>query len=176
MDRLADSLLTALMTIRNLSMSSPTLTLIAALGAGLAGGVFFAFSTFVMDGLGRLPDRAGLAAMQQINKAAPTPAFMVLWLGTAVLCVAIGISAVRRWGEPPAVWLLVGAGLYLAMMILTFAYHIPQNDALALLDPTAPGSGARWRSYHSTWTAVNHLRTLACAASSVAFVVAYRLT
>jgi uncharacterized membrane protein len=33
-----------------------TLTLIAAVGAGLSGGVFFAFSTFVMKALGRLPD------------------------------------------------------------------------------------------------------------------------
>jgi uncharacterized membrane protein len=161
---------------RDFSFSSPTLTLVAAIGSGLAGGVFFAFSTFVMDGLGRLPDREGLAAMQEINKAAPTPAFMILWLGTAVLCVAIGISAVRRWGEQPAVWLLVGAGLYLAMMILSFAYHIPHNDALALLDPSAPASAQKWRSYHTSWTALNHLRTLACAASSVAFAVAYRLS
>ena len=168
--------LTLCMTIRDFSFSSPTLTLVAAIGAGLAGGVFFAFSTFVMDGLGRLPDREGLAAMQQINKAAPTPAFMVLWLGTAALCVAIAVSAVRRWGEPPAVWLLVGAALYLAMMVLSFAYHIPHNDALALLDPSAAGSAEKWRSYHTWWTAVNHLRTLACAASSVAFAVAYRLS
>ena len=129
-----------------------------------------------MDGLGRLPDREGLAAMQQINKAAPTPAFMILLFGTALMSVAIGISAVRRWGEPAAIWLVVGAALYVAMLVLTFAYHIPQNDALALLDPTAPGSAEKWRSYHSTWTAVNHLRTLTCAASSVAFAVAYRVS
>ena len=164
------------MTIRSLSFTSPTVALIAALGAGLAGGVFFAFSTFVMDGLGRLPDREGLAAMQQVNRAAPTPAFMILWIGTAVLCVAIGISAVRRWGEISAGWLLVGAALYLAMMVLSFAYHIPQNDALAVLDPLAPGSAEKWRSYHTWWTAANHLRTIACAASSVAFAVAYRLS
>lgn len=159
---------------KTLSISSPTLTLVAAIGAGLGGGVFFAFSTFVMDGLGRLPDRQGLAAMQKINDAAPTPAFMVLWLGTAVLALAIGISAVRRWGDPTASWQVVGAGLYLAMMVLSFAYHIPHNDALALLDPSAPGSGEKWRSYLTWWTALNHLRTLACAASSVAFAIAYR--
>jgi len=31
------------------------LTLFAALGCGLVGGVFFAFSTFVMKALSRLP-------------------------------------------------------------------------------------------------------------------------
>ena len=45
---------------------------------------------------------------------------------SAALCVAIAVSAVRRWGEPPAVWLLAGAALYLAMMVLSFAYHIPR--------------------------------------------------
>ncbi len=164
------------MTLRDLSFGSPTLALVALLGSGLAGGVFFAFSTFVMDGLGRLPDRDGLAAMQQLNKAAPTPAFMALWLGTAAWCVAAAVSAVRRWGEPPAAWLLTGAALYLAMMVLSFAFHIPQNNALALLDPSVANSAATWRSYHTWWTAMNHLRTLACAASCVAFAVAYRLS
>src|SRR5262245_56483306 len=54
-----------------------TLTVIAALGAALSAGVFFAFSTFVMQALRRLPDEQGLAAMQAINKAAPTPLFML---------------------------------------------------------------------------------------------------
>jgi len=45
-------------------------TLVAALGAGLNGGVFFAFSTFVMPALSRLPASQGIAAMQSINVAA----------------------------------------------------------------------------------------------------------
>ena len=47
MDRLACSAFTGPMT--------STLTFISAIGCGLIGGVFFAFSTFVMQGLGRLP-------------------------------------------------------------------------------------------------------------------------
>jgi uncharacterized membrane protein len=44
-----------------------TLTLITALGCGLAAGVFYAFSTFVMKALARLPAAQGFAAMQSIS-------------------------------------------------------------------------------------------------------------
>lgn len=43
------------------------MTITAALGCGLIAGVFFAFSTFVMKGLARIPTEAGVAAMQSIN-------------------------------------------------------------------------------------------------------------
>ena len=152
-----------------------TLTLIAAIGAGLAGGVLFAFSTFVMSGLGRASDRSGLEAMQGINKAAPTPVFMTLLFGTAVVCVLLGISAVRRLDEPVARWQLAGCALYLLMIVVTAAYHVPHNDALALVDPDSAGAGATWRHYLSTWTAWNHMRTLACAGSAVALTVAARI-
>ena len=46
------------------------LTIAAALASGLAAGVFFAFSTFPMPALGRLPAPRGAAAMQAINVAA----------------------------------------------------------------------------------------------------------
>src|ERR687895_14764 len=51
-------------------------TLVTALGCGLVAGVFFAFSTFVMAALRRLPAAEGITAMQWINILAVTPAFM----------------------------------------------------------------------------------------------------
>jgi uncharacterized membrane protein len=159
-----------------MSLTYPTsLTLIAAVGAGLAGGVFFAFSTFVMSGLGRADDRSGLVAMQGINKAAPTPVFMTLLFGTGLLCVLLGISAVRRLDEPAARWQLAGCLLYLLMIVVTAAYHVPHNDALALVDPDSAGAGSAWRHYLSAWTAWNHVRTLACAASAVCLTIATRI-
>ena len=52
------------------------LTLLAILGCGMIAGVFFAFSAFVMKALARLPAEQGIAAMQAINVAAVTFAFM----------------------------------------------------------------------------------------------------
>jgi len=51
-------------------------TFVAALGSGLMAGAFFAFSTFVMKALARLPAAAGIAAMQWINVAVINPLFL----------------------------------------------------------------------------------------------------
>lgn len=151
-----------------------TLTLVAAIGAGLSAGVFFAFSTFVMKAVGRLPDAQGISAMQAINKAAPTPPFMAALFGTAAVCVALGAWALSRLSQPRAVWLLVGCGLYLVAIVLTAVYHVPHNNALATLDPLSAGAGAKWRDYLGGWVPWNHVRTLASLASAIIFTVALR--
>ncbi|WP_010496926.1 hypothetical protein [Paenibacillus elgii] len=51
------------------------LTYASALGSGLIAGLFFAFSTFVMSALARLPAEQGIAAMQSINVTVLNPLF-----------------------------------------------------------------------------------------------------
>src|SRR4026209_599360 len=93
--------------IRNISTTTG-LTTITAVGAGLAGGVSFAFSSFVMPALRRLPSEQGIAAMQSLNKQAPTPVFMTLLLGNAALSAGLGVHALLNRDEPQA--LLLGSG------------------------------------------------------------------
>jgi len=93
------------------------LTLVTALGCGLIAGVFFAFSSFVMAALKRLPSAQGIAAMQSINVAAVTPAFMTALLGTAAACVAAVVwSVVSPDGNSPAL-VIAGAATYLAGVV-----------------------------------------------------------
>src|SRR5688572_29558017 len=135
------------------------LTMACAVGAGLVAGVYFAFSTFVMRGLRTIQPAAGLTAMQSINKAAPNPLFMVALVGTGLACVVLGVVAGTRWGDPAAPWALIGAGLYLASLVVTVAYHVPRNDALDVVDPASPGATERWQQYLSEWVPWNHVRT-----------------
>jgi uncharacterized membrane protein len=137
------------------------LTFAAALGCGLAAGAFFAFSTFVMPALARLPSAQGIAAMQAINVAAITPMFMTALFGTGAACAVLLVSAVvQRPGG--AACLIAGSILYLAGTILvTIVCHVPRNNALAALDPAAPDAAARWAEYVAGWTAWNHVRTAA---------------
>lgn len=151
------------------------LTFVVAIGAATAGGVFFAFSTFVMKGLRDLPDTQGLAAMQAVNRAAPTPAFMIVLFGTALACVGLAISALTRLDEPASRYQLAGSVAYLAGIVVTVTYHVPHNDALALLDPTRPGAADAWRRYASSWTLWNHVRTVTSLGAAVAFLLALRL-
>ena len=65
------------------------LTLFAALGCALMAGAFFAFSSFVMPALRRLPATQGIAAMQSINVLAVTPIFMTALFGTAAACLGL---------------------------------------------------------------------------------------
>jgi hypothetical protein len=57
---------------------------VAAVGSALIAGLFFAFSTFVMTALFRLPVDQGVAAMQSINKVILGSLFMPVFFGTAV--------------------------------------------------------------------------------------------
>lgn len=110
------------------------MTLLAALGSGLMTGVFFAFSTFVMQALIRLPSPHGIAAMQSINIAVLHPWFLGVFFGTAVLCAAEVILAVMHWHTPGSVYPLCGSIFYLAGVILvTMLSNVPMNKALARL-------------------------------------------
>jgi hypothetical protein len=84
------------------------LAFVSALGCGVVAGVFFAFSTFVMPALARLPTAQGVAAMQAINVAALTPPFMAALFGTGAACAILAVLAVLRWSVPGAAWLVVG--------------------------------------------------------------------
>ena len=136
------------------------------------GGVFLAFSTFVMPALGRVEPSVGVKAMQAINKAAPTPLFMVPLFGTTVLGLVLGGRAIAHLDEPGAKLEVAGAVLYLGAIVLTAAYHVPKNDALAVLDPNGPGIAAAWSSYRGAWTTANHFRALLCLGAATSWVVA----
>lgn len=148
-------------------------TLGTALGCGLSGGVFFAFSAFVMPALNRLPPSQSIAAMQSINKLAVTPAFMTALFGTALACVGLAVWAVVALGERTAPWVLAGSALYLGgAIVVTIAANVPLNDALATVHPAGIGASEHWGSYLSHWTAWNHVRAASALAAAGLLTVA----
>ena len=64
-----------------------TVILVSALGCGLIAGVFFAFSSFVMKALSRIPAAQGIAAMQSINVVVLNPVFLGVFFGAAAGCL-----------------------------------------------------------------------------------------
>jgi uncharacterized membrane protein len=149
------------------------LTLVSTLGCGLIAGAFFAFSSFVMKALARLPDAQGIAAMQWINIVVINPWFMTALFGTALACLALPMLSLLEWDEPESIYRLIGSALYLAGTILvTIAFNVPRNDALATTDPEGDDSEDLWRRYVREWTAWNHVRTAAALAAAALFTVA----
>ena len=151
-------------------------TLATALGSGLNAGVFFAFSTFVMPALKRLPAAHGIAAMQSINKLAVTPAFMAALFGTAVACLGLVAWAVISSGERPTALVIAGGALYLVGTIgVTIACNVPLNDGLATLLPQGADAADRWDEYVTKWTAWNHVRTVAALAAAAVLTTSLRV-
>jgi uncharacterized membrane protein len=149
------------------------LTLLSALGCGLIGGVFFAFSTFVMRALAALPPAQGIAAMKSVNIAVLNPMFLSVFLGTAVSCVFLAVSSLLTWQKPGAALLLAGSALYLlGTFVVTMVCNVPRNDALATLDPASAESARFWAEYVAGWTLWNHVRTIAAIAAATLLVIA----
>jgi uncharacterized membrane protein len=149
------------------------LTFVAALGSGLIAGVFFAFSTFVMQALARRPSHEGIAAMQSINVVVLNRWFLSVFLGTAAICILVPILVLLRWPAPGAAFQLAGSVLYLiGTLLVTIACNVPRNDALARLAPSDLAASAIWTRYVSEWTAWNHVRTAAALAAAAAFTFA----
>jgi uncharacterized membrane protein len=149
------------------------LTFLAALGSGLIAGLFAVFSNFMMKALGGLAPEKGMAAMQAINVAILNPAFLGVFLGTALVSLALVIFAVLHWGCPAAMWLLAGGLLYLVGGIaVTMVFNVPMNDALAAANPATAEGAALWSDYLSRWTAWNHVRSVATLAATAAYIYA----
>lgn len=153
------------------------LTLVTALGCGLVAGFFFAYSASVMQALARLPAAQGLTGMQSINVAVINPLVMSALFGTALACIAVIVGAVLEWGDPFAVYVLIGGAVYLVgTILLTIAYHVPRNDALATVDPNSPDAERQWTRYLKEWTAANHVRTLSSLAAATLLTIALRVS
>ncbi|MFO0997700.1 MAG: anthrone oxygenase family protein [Alphaproteobacteria bacterium] len=150
-----------------------TLTLLAALGSGLVGGVFFGFSTFVMKALARLEPGHGLLAMQSINRAVLNPWFLGAFLGTGALALAATTAWLYRWPTNGAAAAVVGCGCYVVgTVMVTTRGNVPKNMAIASLSPEDPDSARLWADYVRRWTALNHVRAASALVASAAYMLA----
>jgi len=144
----------------------------ALLGSALVAGVFFAFSSFVMGALARLPAAEGIAAMQSINVVVLNRSFLGTFVGTAIVSLLVAGLAVAGWGNPGAPWFLAGALSYLVgTFLVTGLGNVPLNDRLAAVSAADATAVPLWEHYLERWTHLNTLRTVAAAAAVLLFAV-----
>lgn len=148
----------------------PVLSITALLGSALVAGVFFTFSSFVMKALARLPAAEGIAAMQSINIVVINRSFLGVFIGTAVISLAMAVVAILDWGHPAALFHLGGAGLYLiGTFLVTGVRNVPLNDELAALTPDQDEARDTWDRYVRQWTIWNHVRTIAALVAALSY-------
>lgn len=145
----------------------PLVGTIALLGSAVVGGVFFAFSSFVMKALAHVPSAEGIGAMQSINVDVINPSFLGAFLGTALLSLGVVVLVMLTHSHPSTMWFLGGAILYfVGTFLVTMFGNVPLNDQLAAISPTDPAAIGVWEHYLDRWTMWNHVRTVAAMSAA----------
>jgi uncharacterized membrane protein len=102
--------------------------LAATITAGVMAGVFGLYAHTIMRGLGNADDRTFVAAFQSIDRAIINPLFMLAFLGALVFSGVAVVLYLRDDGGKQVPWLIAAFALYLAVVVITVAIHLPLND------------------------------------------------
>jgi uncharacterized membrane protein len=127
----------------------PTLLILGAIGSGIVAGVYFAFSSFVMKALAALPSDQGIAAMRSINVTVINPSFMLMFIGTTLLCLVLCGVALYHW-QVRGSWIILAS---------CFAYLIGSFGVTV------------WSNYVKEWTRWNSLRTEMSVVAMIGFLI-----
>lgn len=147
---------------------------LAALAYALLGGVFLAFSDFIMRALARTSGSGGAEAMQHINVEVFRIVFMSLFLGLAPASLALTIySATMLTGTPGMLGMLAGAIYLIGCFGVTVARNVPLNEKLKVMDSTTSETLSFWnQTYVPNWTFWNSVRTIACLLAALTLLTA----
>ncbi len=146
------------------------LIITALLGSALVGGIFFAFSTFVMKALAQVPSKEGIRAMQSINIVVINPLVMGTFIGTAILSAVIAVLSLAGWSGILSHWFFVGALHYvIGTFFVTALGNVPLNNQLESVSPEE--GETLWSHYLNKWTFWNHVRTTAAMIAAFCFTM-----
>lgn len=154
---------------------SVMLVFAAAIGSGIVGGIFYAFSSFVMTALARVSPSEGITVMRSIDVSVMNASFMTVFMGTGLLCTITGIGSLFNWNTTAAKLVFLASLLYLIGSIgVTAAFNVPLNNRLASNSESVQIISF-WQHYLKAWVLWNHIRTAASILSSALFTAALYL-
>ena len=160
--------------MKNKNMANIIL-MITATATGLIAGLFYAYTCSVNIGLGRLPDKEYLAAMQSINSAILNPLFFVSFLGTLLL---LPLSAWLNYEQPLSprfLFLLIAAIIYaVGVFGVTIFGNVPLNDALANFNLEHASVKSIYEQrirFEQPWLLLHQVRTIASVMCLILVVI-----
>ncbi|MEM1267381.1 MAG: anthrone oxygenase family protein [Pseudomonadota bacterium] len=141
---------------------------LSVLAYALVGGVFLAFSDFIMRSLARTGGTGGVEAMQAINREVFRWVFMALFLGMAAVSAFIVVYSAMNLSGGPGTLILFGALVYLVgCSAVTVVFNVPMNEALDGMEVSSEATRAYWTdTYLPRWTLWNTVRAIACTAAA----------
>jgi uncharacterized membrane protein len=147
-----------------------TVTVIAAVLAGLFAGLFVTFAYAVMPGLRRADDSTFAHAMREINVAILNPVLALIFGGGTIASIAAAILGFddegARW------WLVTGAVLVVAGGLVTMGLNVPLNNRLEAGVIAGEPPGSLRQAFEDPWVRWNILRSVLSTAGFVAMLVA----
>jgi uncharacterized membrane protein len=120
--------------------------------SGLLAGLFFAYAVSVMPALRQVDDDTFVTVMNRINVVIVNPVFLTVFLGAPVVCAVLLV-----WER--GAWAVAAAVLAVVTLVVTFAFNIPLNNALA-----DGGARAAFEDPWVRWHVVRTVTSIACFA------------
>ncbi len=149
------------------------LCLFLALWSAVIGGVFSAFSEFIMSALLRAEPASGIEAMQQINRTVIKTQFVAGILLIAPLSIFLAVYGWMNVNGTARAALLLAPLVYLpTVFLMTILGNVPMNNKLDRLDHRDPGAEVYWRTYGRVWTRLNHFRTWGSVVTAIIYLAA----
>lgn len=141
---------------------------VSILAYAMVGGVFLAFSDFIMRSLANTKGTGGIEAMQVINREVFRWIFMALFIGLVPVSLVISGYGLLLPATPTGMVVAIAGILYLVGCFgVTAIFNVPLNKALADMDVSLDATREFWHgTYIPRWTFWNSVRALACIASS----------
>ncbi|OAO03526.1 DUF1772 domain-containing protein [Parasphingorhabdus sp.] len=147
--------------------------LVLGLWCAFEGGVFKAFSEFVMKGLLNAKPASGIESMQQINKSVIRTEFVAALFAITIFSIAFAIYGMFALDGTASLIINAAALVYLcSVFLMTLFGNVPMNNRLESLDLTAPESIEYWKYYGRAWTRLNHVRSFGSIMAAGLYIIA----
>ncbi len=144
-----------------------------ALWSAVIGGVFSAFSEFIMSALLRTTPAGGIEAMQHINRTVIKTQFVAGILLIAPLSVLFAFYSLMVFEGAALTTLILAPIVYLpTVFLMTIFGNVPMNNKLDRVDHTSTDAEAYWSKYVRDWTRLNHARSLGSVLTAGLYIAA----
>jgi uncharacterized membrane protein len=141
--------------------------LLLGLWTALEGGVFKAFSEFIMRSLLQAEPAGGIESMQRINVVVLRTEFVFAILALAPVTLVFAGYAMLTLEGPACIAIVAAALVYVScVFLMTLLGNVPMNEKLAKMDYRSAEAADYWQEYGQKWTRLNHFRTWGCVIAS----------
>ena len=145
---------------------------VAIISFGFIGGVYFAFSFFVMQSLKKTSAPNAIRTMNTINLVILESPFMLLFFFSSFIAFILFLEnlilykLISNEGFASLIFLL-------GMFLCTATKNVPLNNKLADFDfkDSTFNPTIEWNNYYRDWIKWNHIRTASCFLSMVLLLI-----